>query len=150
MASRRLHLVLMVIALIGAFTLSPNWTAAQTDAVELPPGFLGTWHGTAEQTSPAQSSEYEIQMELTGGEQYSPIGAVEYVGSNWSCSGSFVLWLVLDENTVAAGEHITSGNNVCPNGGFVLLTLNDDGTLSFEWRLPGMVDVATATLMAAE
>jgi hypothetical protein len=146
MHSRHLALVFAGLAFLAALAMPAPQTIAQTELAELPDAFVGTWAGTAQQTSPTQQSEYAMQLRLNTGEQFASVGAVDYQGSNWACGGSLVLWLVLDENTVAAGENITSGKETCPNGGFILLTRNDDGTLSYEWRLPGMLDVVTATL----
>jgi hypothetical protein len=146
MIGSRCVLLVALLAVMSAFALPAGWAVAQSEAAQLPEGFLGTWAGAAEQVSPTQSSTYETRIELTGGEQYATIGTVTYMGSNWTCGGSFVLWLVPDLNHVAVGEHITMGGDVCPNGGFIQFTLNDDGTLSYEWRLPGMLDVVAATL----
>lgn len=149
MMTRQIGLVLSLVMLIGAFALPVQGTVAQTAAERLPDTFVGTWVGTAEQVSPTQSSEYPVEIELTGGEQFAPVGTIDYTGSNWSCGGALVLWLVVDETTVATGENITTGQDVCSSGGFVRLTLNDNDTLSFEWRRPDMADVVTATLTPA-
>jgi hypothetical protein len=150
MIRHRLNRVFAVIALMGALALPLNGTVAQIDVVALPEAFLGTWTGTAEQVSPSQRSEYAVEIVLNGGEQFSTVGTIDYVGSNWSCAGALVLWLVVDEKRIAAGENITTGTEVCPTAGFVLITFNDDDTLSYEWRRPGMSDVVTATLTPAE
>jgi hypothetical protein len=146
---RRLALLFALLAVVNALAPPTPLAVAHAVVADLPQGSLGSWAGTAEQTSPTQSSVYEMRIELTGSKQYAPISTVAYTTSNWTCGGSLVLWLVLDENSIAAGKHITTGNNVCPNGGFVQLISIGDGTLSYEWRMPGILDVTMVTLAPA-
>ena len=143
----------LVICLLLAFSALPFLTAPVAAQQTLPPEFLGRWQGSALVRS--ANFETPVTIDLTGGGIGLAAGTVDYPvgGSRTSpCSGVLTLQSVAaDERQVTLVENITAGEAACPNAAAtVILTLQTDGSLLYDWRHQSLVgDSFAGTLLRA-
>ncbi len=142
---------LFVLAIFGTAACSSTTAPGSADAPPPPPpapapvldfaAIAGDWAGEGADIN--QPAFYEIEITV-GAEaaQGSQAGTISYSNdSGFSCGGELVARLA-NGNTYDFTENITSGTG-CITGGIVRL-IHDaaDGTLSYEWYVPGTGQLA--------
>ena len=135
---RPVDLLIAVLALVPPLPIAP--VAAQEG---LPATFAGRWAGTGVQVNPA--AEWPVTLMLVGGPEGSVVGASDY--PSLGCGGDLTLERVdADANLVELSEALSSGEDVCADGGTVVLALAADGSLEYRWSHPVVDSPATGTL----
>jgi hypothetical protein len=103
-----------------------------------PPGtvaahFVGTWVGSVEQGTSAQSP-YPVRLTITGGTLGRRVGGTEY--PTLSCGGHLVLSAESDTELVVQ-EQLTTGAGDCVDDTRIVLSPNADGSLNYHIQAAG-------------
>lgn len=107
---------------------------AMTSGAGLPTEFYGSWEGRGSQTDPP--GEWTIAATIMGGQPVGGlVGTIAYPSLN--CTGTLTL-RAASTSALEVQERITTGP--CEDGGIITLTVQEDGSLRYDWRkesIPG-------------
>jgi hypothetical protein len=127
-------------------TAQPASPTALPDSTALPEGFVGHWAGTATwETAPLP-----VTMDLTAGSLGEVVGTIAYAlyGSDGpTCGGEVSLQQVApDGQQIELAGTITEDPSVCLVDATITVSLQADGTFSYDWRHPFFVVTGSGTL----
>lgn len=131
------------IAPINAGAVNEATPIAASATSSLPTPLVGTWEGQGVQTSP--DAAWPVTITFRGGDIGEAVASIEY--PSYGCTGELTLDRVEPERgRIVLTENITVGEGTCVDGGSMALSLEPDGSLTFEWSSADGSSTATAQL----